>query len=98
VPENEFVVKTPNDQQARLEIARQIVQMFKPERIIYLSLSAITAAIIVYEAALTIHDKSQIISAGATLFGAGGIVAFNLARLLTMFNVVIAKVFGEDEK
>ena len=89
---DEFI-KTPNDQQIRLQIAKEIVEMFKPERITYLSLSAMTAALVIYEAAQTIHDKSAMGSTVATLFGAGGVVAFNLARLLRMFNEVIARVF-----
>ena len=84
------------DQQVRLQIARDIVKMFNPERITYLVLSGLTALIVVGECAITVHSKSDMVASGATLFGAGGVIAFNLARLLTMFNIVIEKVFKDD--
>ncbi len=85
------------NQQVRLEIARDIVQMFNPERITYLVLSGLTALIVIVECAITVHTKSDMAVSGATLFGAGGVIAFNLARLLTMFNTVIEKVFKDDQ-
>jgi hypothetical protein len=88
------VPTAPSDQQIRLGIAREIVAIFLPERLVYMSLSAVTAALVIYVSFQVIHDSSKQVAAAGTLLGSGGIVAFNLARLLTMFDTVIERVFG----
>src|SRR5947209_3088014 len=84
------------ERQIRLQVARDIVHIFAIERITYLVLSGLTALIVIVECAITVQTKSDMMASGATLFGAGGVIAFNLARLLTMFNTVITKVFEAD--
>jgi hypothetical protein len=81
------------DQQIRMEIARDIVQLFNPERYTYMVLSAVAALIVIVECGIAIHSQSLMSTTGVTLFGSGGVVTFNLGRLLTMFNKVIEKVF-----
>lgn len=78
---------------ARVATAKLIVNMFWPERFTYLLLSAGTACLVVFEATQALHDPAKRIATIGSLFGSGGVVAFNLARLLTMFNKVIATVF-----
>jgi hypothetical protein len=88
--------RPPNelDEEKRLEIARKIVRIFLPERVVYISLSAISAALVIYVGAqvLQSEDPGKYKSLGM-IFGSGGVVAFNLARLLHMFNTIIDKVF-----
>jgi hypothetical protein len=85
---------TELDEEKRLEIARKIVRIFLPERVVYISLSAISAALVIYVGAqvLQSHEADKYKSLGM-IFGSGGVVAFNLARLLHMFNTIIDKVF-----
>jgi hypothetical protein len=85
-----------DEQQVRLEIAKTIVGIFLPERIVYIALSAITAGLVIFMGAQALGNPPIKQSALAALFGSGGVVAFNLARLLTMFNTVIERVFGSN--
>jgi hypothetical protein len=81
------------EQQIRMGIARDIVLLFNPERYTYMILSGLAALIVLVECSIAIKNHSIQTSTGATLFGSGGLVAFNLGRLLTMFNTVIENVF-----
>ena len=83
-----------SEQQERLETAERIVKLFTMERYMYLALSFLTALIVILETAITVHNHDAMSTLGVTLLGSGGVVAFNLGRLLTMFNTVIDRVFG----
>jgi hypothetical protein len=85
-----------SDQEIRFELAERIVKLFWPERIVYLGLSGITAIIVIFEVVFSLHNQTLNLSTGWTLLGSGGVVTFNLAQLLRMFNTVILKVFGPD--
>ena len=91
-----------SDEEMRLKVATSIVSIFLPERIAYLTLSGLTAVLVIWQSWQILnspdmlHDSSIRTTALATLLGSGGVVAFNLARLLTMFNSVLLKVFGPD--
>jgi uncharacterized membrane protein len=81
-------------EEKRLKVAREVVDMFFAERVIYLVLSIISAAVVIFTGWQMLQNKPDTRPATlGLLFGTGGVVTFNLARLLTMFNTVIDKVF-----
>jgi hypothetical protein len=88
--------RPPNelDEERRLEIASKIVRIFLPERVVYISLSTISAVIVIYMGAqlLRSEDSAKYTSL-SVMFGSGGVAAYSLARLLHMFNTIIDKVF-----
>ena len=78
----------------RMESARELVKLFRYERYSYLLLSLVTASFVIYVGwqaiASPIDNKIPTVIA---LCGSGGIVTFNISRLLVMFNKVIDAVF-----
>lgn len=82
------------DSDQRFKTAEQLVKLFWPERFAYLGLSVLTAALVVYIGAQVLRDPSAGKTSLIPLFGSGGVVAFNIGRLLSMFNKVIKVVFG----
>ena len=84
---------TPS-QQDKLDTASKLVKLFWPERFAYLALSVLTAALVIYIGLQVVRDPSASKTSLIPLFGSGGIVAFNIGRLLSMFNKVIKVVFG----
>jgi hypothetical protein len=78
----------------RVESARELVKLFRFERYSYLLLSLFTAVFVIYVGwqAYTEPVSDKVVTAVA-LFGSGGLVAFNISRLLVMFNKVIDAVF-----
>jgi hypothetical protein len=84
------------DEALRLEVALQIVEIFRWERFSYLGLSFLTACIVIFAGYKAFQDAHLSSSELTLLFGSGGIVGFNISRLLTMFTTVIEKVFNAD--
>jgi hypothetical protein len=78
----------------RVESAKAIVKLFSLERYSFFAVSLITAAFVVYVGvqAVLYPAGNKLATLGA-LFGSGGVVTFNIARLLSMFNKVIDAVF-----
>ena len=77
----------------RLAVARDIVRMFALERYTYLFFSAVSAVMVLAVAYQTITKPGVTLAELAGLLGSGGIVAFNIGRLLLMFNRVLEVVF-----
>ena len=88
-----LVADTP---QNRLDVAKQIVELFRWERFTYLAVSLLTALIVILVGLQARKDNAPI-SDLSLLFGSGGIIAFNVSRLLTMFNTVLGAVFKADK-
>jgi hypothetical protein len=78
----------------RMESARELVNLFRLERYSYLFLSCLTAAFVIYVGwqAYTSPIDNKIPTV-VVLFGSGGVVTFNISKLLVMFNKVIDAVF-----
>jgi hypothetical protein len=87
-------MSSPTQSDQRFATAERLVKLFWPERFAYLALSLLTAAVVIYAGVQIISDRSHSETALGLLFGSGGIVAFNIGRLLVMFNRVLKVVFG----
>jgi hypothetical protein len=80
----------------RMESAREIVNLFRLERYSYLSLSFLTAAFVVYVGYQAYTDPvANKLATATVLCGSGGLVTFNISRLLYMFNKIIDAVFAK---
>jgi hypothetical protein len=78
----------------RAESARAIVKLFSLERYCYLALSLVTAAFILYVGYQAIESPTgDRVATACALCGSGGVVTYNIGRLLNMFNRVIDAVF-----
>jgi hypothetical protein len=85
---------SPTQTDQRFATAERLVKLFWPERFAYLVLSMLTAAVVVYVGIQVIRDPTQSKTSLIPIFGSGGIVAFNIGRLLSMFNRVLKVVFS----
>jgi hypothetical protein len=79
-------------EQQRYATAEQIVRLFRPERIIYLSLSVVSALLVLYLGCETILQPGDKMTASGFLFGSTGLITFNIGRLLKMFDKVFDAV------
>lgn len=77
----------------RFEVAERIVQLFRWERFSYLGLTFLTACVVIFVGFEAITKPGASLSSASLMFGSAGIVTFNIARLLTMFNVILESVF-----
>jgi hypothetical protein len=68
-------------------------QLFRWERFSYLGLTFLTACVVIFVGFEAITKPGASLSSASLMFGSAGIVTFNIARLLTMFNVILESVF-----
>jgi hypothetical protein len=79
----------------RMESAREVVNLFRLERYSYLALSFITAVFVIYVGCQAYLDPgANKLATASVLCGSGGLVTFNISRLLYMFNKIIDAVFA----
>lgn len=79
----------------RIEAVRTLLQLFKVERILYVLMSLISVAMILFVG-------FKLVESGASsahlvgIFGAGGLISVGVGRLLTMWTQALRMVAGED--
>jgi hypothetical protein len=84
------------EQRARLEIARQIYEMFHLERMANLVLNSVAGALLVVAAAFIVHDKAADLKNLSLVCGSGGLLGVTSGRLLKMWADVMRVVFGRQ--
>jgi hypothetical protein len=84
------------EQKARLELARQIFEMFRWERGVHLLLNALTFALLLVAAGLVIYKQKADKGELALICGSGGLIGFTSNRLLVMWTDVMNRVFGKQ--
>jgi hypothetical protein len=78
----------------RTEAAKELVKLFRLERYSYLFLSCITAIFVIYVGIQAyVNPIDNKVATASVLCGSGGIVTYNISRLLVMFNKVLDAVF-----
>jgi hypothetical protein len=85
--------------QPRLEAVRQLLDLFRLERMVYLGTTLLALAILIVSAViLLVKDQlnSPLIATG--LFGSSGLITFTTGRLLRMWNQAFRAILGEEEE
>ena len=80
--------------QDRLNAVRELMKMFRLERILYLITAILSLGVIFYFGS-KILSKTPETSALVAIAGAGGLISVGMGRLLTMWTQALRLVAGE---
>jgi hypothetical protein len=83
------------DQAARIAQVKEIVALFKIERLTHLALAALGVIILLIAACRVIMTGTSQLSDLAAIFGSAGTMTYSMARILTVFDKVLTFVAGE---
>lgn len=86
----------PDDMPVRLGAAKEITEIFKLERYVYITSCGIAVVLLLVNAGLLIYEKKADIPGLALLFGSGGLITFSMGRLIYMWNKIIDLILGKQ--
>jgi hypothetical protein len=81
--------------QAKLGAVRELLRLFRAERIAYLMVAVASVLMMLYCAFQVLQKDSADPSALVGLFGSGGLISLGMARMLTMWTQALRLVAGE---
>ena len=85
----------PRELKARMDAVERLTRLFKAERLVYLSVSSISLAILLISAGWLLI-KGQAGPAELTgLFGSTGLITYSMGRILVMWNQALRLLAGE---
>lgn len=88
----------PDNLENRLKVVKQLTDLFKFERMVYLSVSLISL-IMLLGSALSLMIRGQAGTAELTmLFGSSGLITYSSGRLLYMWNEALRRIIPSTEK
>lgn len=88
----------PDEIKKRMEVVRELTDLFKFERMVYLVVT-ILSLIMLMASALSLMIKDQAGAAELTmLFGSSGLITYSAGRLLFMWNEALKRLMPSDEK
>jgi hypothetical protein len=83
----------PEDEQTRrLRLAKELLGVFKMERIAYLVTTLIAIVFLLSAAIILMSKESYVMALG--MFGASGVIAYTIGRVLQMWNQMVNIIFG----
>lgn len=85
---------TVEEMRVRLEVARQITQLFNLERYVYVACCGIAVLLLLINAGLLIKQGVNATALGL-LFGASGFITYSIGRLIYMWNRVVDLILSE---
>lgn len=80
-----------DDREKRLLIAKELLTVFKMERMAYLTSTLLAVMFLFVFATILLIRESYILALG--MFGASGVIAYSVGQLLRMWNQVLAVIF-----
>ena len=88
----------PDDIKARMEVVRELTELFRFERMVYLGVTILSLAMLV-GSALSLMIKNQAGTAELTmLFGSSGLITYSTGRLLFMWNEALKYLIPSEQK
>jgi hypothetical protein len=85
------------DLKQRLDVARQLLELFKPERVVYLAVT-ILALVILITSAIVMLSKDNSVITTTGLFGSSGAIAFTTGRVLLMWDRMFTALLGSETR
>ena len=87
----------PEDIKQRMEVVKELTNLFKFERMVYLGVT-ILSLIMLIGSALSLMIKDQAGPAELTmLFGSSGLITYSAGRLLFMWNEALKRLMPSNE-
>jgi hypothetical protein len=83
-------------QTQRIDAVRQLLELFRMERIVYITVTLFALLILLTCATMLNIKGAHEIAFG--LFGASGIITYTTGRLLRMWNQAFAAVLGDSKE
>jgi hypothetical protein len=81
--------------QERMDALRQLLELFRLERLVYLCMTAAALMILIICAGvLLFKDIPNAVVVGTGMFGSSGLITFTTGRLLRMWNQAFAAILG----
>ena len=91
------IVQAPhNDLGERLVAVERITELFKLERIVYLSVTVLALAMLLASASVLIWKGSAGRIELSMLFGSSGLITYSCGRVLLMWNRALSIVFMHE--
>lgn len=93
------MTSVPNDErERRLLIAKQLLDVFKFERMAYIvaTLIAVTMLLIFGIVLLFSHESHESYAMALGMFGSSGVIGYSIGQLLRMWNQVLGIIFGPE--
>jgi galactitol-specific phosphotransferase system IIC component len=88
----------PDDIKTRMEVVRELTNLFRFERMVYLGVTILSLAMLV-GSAISLMIKNQAGPAELTmLFGSSGLITYSTGRLLFMWNEALKRLIPSDHK
>ncbi|HZZ79003.1 MAG TPA: hypothetical protein VFE62_10820 [Gemmataceae bacterium] len=89
------MASTPDDDLAkRLMIAKELLEVFRFERMAYISATLLAVAVLLTLAVILLFRGSWELALG--MFGASGVIGYSIGQLLRMWNQVLACIFNRS--
>ena len=87
-----------DDIKTRMAVVRELTELFKFERMVYLGVTILSLVMLV-GSALSLMIKNQAGTAELTmLFGSSGLITYSTGRLLFMWNEALKRLIPSDQK
>lgn len=86
---------TGEEMRVRLDVARQITQLFNLERYVYVGCCGIAVILLLVNAGLLIKQGGVQVTGLGLLFGASGFITYSIGRLIYMWNRVVDLILSE---
>ena len=88
----------PDDLKQRMAVVKELTELFKFERMVYLGVTLLSLAMLV-GSALSLMLQGQAGTAEFTiLFGSSGLITYSTGRLLFMWNEALKRLMPSNEK
>jgi hypothetical protein len=80
----------------KMEVVEHLIQLFRMERIVYLTVTTLSLVMLLYCAGILIFRKQAGLETLAPLFGSSGLITYTTNRLFRMWDQAIRIVGGLD--
>jgi len=81
---------------AKMQAVKELVEVFKIERLVHLVMTAFSLLMLFGNAALLIYERKADIAELTMFFGATGLITYSANRLLRMWDQALRVVAGKN--
>ena len=87
-----------DDIKARMAVVKELTELFKFERMVYLGVTLLSLAMLVGSALRLMTEGQAGTAELSMLFGSSGLITYSTGRLLFMWNEALKRLIPTDEK
>ena len=87
----------PSELEKRLKVVERLTQLFKFERMVYLSVTILSLLIMLGCALVLLYREGTTIEVLSPLFGSSGLITYSTSKLLRMWDEAIKRIVPISE-